>query len=109
MDPGMAAGPTQLNWLALPHPDDGAHTLGHHECTDNAEENDVGKTDSDIELADCAQHREKPDAKGGADYAAREQHEGECEIDRPAPPIADGAGHRGGGDVTGDACHRDCG
>src|SRR5215470_19676219 len=106
MDPGMAAGPTQLDWLALPRAYDGAHALGHHQYADNPEENDVGKTDSDIELANCAQHREKPDAKSGADYAAREQHEGECEIDRAAPPIADGARHRGGGDVAGDARHR---
>src|SRR5262249_50377485 len=103
----MATRPAQLDRLALPRPYDGAHALGYHECTDNPEENDVGKTDSDIELADCAQHREKPDAKGGAYYAAREQHEGEREIDRPAPPKAGGRGEGGGGVVAGSACNRD--
>src|SRR5215510_5749 len=106
MDPSMATGPAQLDRLALPRADDGAHALGYHQCADNPEKNDIRNTDSDIELADCTQRCEKPDAKGGADYAAREQHEGECEIDRSTPPIADGAGHRGGGDVAGDARHR---
>src|SRR5258707_1344207 len=94
MDPGMTAGPTQLDRLALPHPDDGAHTLGHHECTDNPEQNHVGNTDGDIELADCAKRGEKPDTKGGAHYAAREQHEGEGEIDRPAEPTCAYRGER---------------
>src|SRR5215467_2468064 len=103
MDPSMATGPAQLDRLALPRADDGAHALGHHQCADNSKESHVGNTDRDIELADCAQCREKPDAKGGADYAASEQHEGECKIDRSASPIADGARHRGSGDVAGDA------
>ncbi len=51
--------------------------------------------------------REQPDAEGGADDAAGEQHEGEREIDRAAPPIADRAGQGRGGDVAGDARHRD--
>src|SRR5262249_61916828 len=49
-----------------------------------------------------------PDTKSGPDNAARRQNEAKGETDRPAPPIADSAGHRGGGDVAGDARHRDC-
>src|SRR5262249_30758202 len=106
MDPSMATGPAQLDRLALPGADDGAHALGYHQCADNPEERDVETPNSDMEWAVGPRLRKRPAAKGGADYPAREQHEGEGEIDRPAPPIAAGAGHGGGGVVAGDAPHR---
>ncbi len=107
MDPRVAAGPAQLDRLALPRANNGAHALGHHQCTDHAEEKDVGNAYRDVELADRTQRGEQPDAESRADYAPRKQHEREREIDRPALPVADRPGHGRSGDMAGDACHSD--
>ena len=100
-------GRRKFDWFALPRPQNCAHALGNHQRAHDAEEEHVGNTDGDIELADRAQRREQPDTEGSADNSACEQHGGQGEIDRSAPPIADRAGHRGGGDVAGDGRHCD--
>src|SRR5262249_57971423 len=107
VDPGMTAGLAQLDGLTLSRANDGAYALGHHQGSYDAEKENVRNTDSDIELAKRAEHREEPDAESGADDAASEQHESEREIDGPPMPIADRAGHGRRGDVGSDACHGD--
>src|SRR6266700_541604 len=107
MDPGVAAGPTQLDRLTLPRAKDGAHALNYHQCTNNTEEDDVRNTDGDVELADGAQRCEQPHAESRADYAAREQHEGEGEIDSPALPITDSPGHGRSGYMSVYYCYGD--
>src|SRR6059058_6028541 len=107
MDPGMAAGPTQLDRLPLPRAKDGAHALNDHQCTDNPEEDDVRNTDGDVELADGAQRCEQPHAESRADYAAREQHEGEGEIDSRTTPITARPGPGWRAYMAGHACPSD--
>ena len=74
-------GPAQLDRLALPHPDDRAHALSHHQRADDAEQEHIGDANGDVELAERAQGREQPNPERGADEAAGKQHEGEREID----------------------------
>ena len=52
---------------------------------------------------------EQPDADGGAEDAAGQQHQAERQIDRAPPPVGDRAGARRGRDVARDARHRDRG
>ena len=62
-----------------------------------------------VELVHLAQFGEQPDADRGADNAGAEQHHRQGNVDRTPAPIIDRAGKRGGGDVAGDARHRDRG
>jgi hypothetical protein len=106
MNPGVAAGPAQFDRLALPRAHDGAHALDHHQAADDTEQQHVGEADRDIELAERAQHREQPHARGGAGDAASEQQAGERHVDRAPPPVAHRARARGCRDVAGDRRHR---
>jgi hypothetical protein len=51
----------------------------------------VGERDRQVELAEPAQNGEQPDARGGADQAADQQHQGERHVERAPPPVAQGA------------------
>ena len=106
MQPGVAAGPAQLDRLALPLADDRARAFDHEHRADPAQQQDVGQADGDVELSQPAQQGEQRDAGNGPEHAAHQQHHRERQVDRVPPPIADGAGKRRRRDMARDRGHR---
>ena len=88
-------------------PQDGARALDQHQGADDAEKEDVGQADYQVDLADGAQPGEQLDAEIGAEETAREQDAAHLEIDVAAPPVRDHARHRRRNDLVGFGRHRD--
>ena len=75
--------------------------LPQHQGADHAEQDHVGERDEEIELAGLLQEIEDLDAGDGAEDAAADQEVAHLQVDVAAPPMAEGARHRGGHHLAG--------
>ena len=80
----MAAGAADLGRPSATRAHDRAHALHHHHAAE-VQSRISRRARSSDRAGRAAQQREQRDARGGADQAADQQHQGEGHIER-APP-----------------------
>jgi hypothetical protein len=91
VDPHVAPRAADFGRASLACAQDRPHAFHDHHAADDAEQRQVRDRDRQIELAQPAQQREQPDAGGGADQAADQQHSGKRRIERAPAPVIDRA------------------
>ena len=87
VDPAMAAGTARGGGTAAPGPQQCAQAFPEHQTADRGQQDDVGHCDQQIELAERAQQRKRPDPERGADRAAAQQDGRQNGVDGSSPPI----------------------